>query len=379
MRYEANDAGIPNANRINVLHVGPGYGQRGGIASVLGELAARRASFERADIGTTIFETHGFQNTGSSLRFFSSDMPKFIFAARGADVVHFHVSERGSFYRKFALYMIAKAMRRRVVFHLHSGNFDRFVARADGVTRAAIRQFIGGADAVIGASSASARLLNQFRRNADDTSVVANFATDAEHDAMHGGSHDRPQACVQPYIAFAGRLSTQKGVDVLIEALGLLTRQGFDIALRLAGEGDTERWRGVANAHDVIDRVHFEGWLERDDKLSFYRNAFVFCLPSQFEAFGIAALEAMFCGVPVVATRVGGLEDLVSEGVTGYLVPPNDAEALAGRVRQLLENPALATRMKAAALSRAKQNYVAEAISERYVHCYRDITNGVAV
>ncbi|UQO37162.1 glycosyltransferase family 4 protein [Burkholderia cepacia] len=379
MRYEVNDARIPSANWINVLHVGPGYGQRGGIASVLGELAARRASFERVDIGTTIFETHGFKNAGSSLRFFSSDMPKFISAARGVDVVHFHVSERGSFYRKFVLYMIAKAMRRRVVFHLHSGNFDHFVARADGLTRAALHQFIGGADAVIGTSSASARLLNQFRRNADDTNVIANFATDAEHDAIHGGSHDRPRACVQSYIAFAGRLSTQKGVDVLIEALGILARQGFDIALRLAGEGDTERWRGVAHAHDVIDRVHFEGWLEGDDKLSFYRNAFVFCLPSQFEAFGIAALEAMFCGVPVVATRVGGLEDLVSEGVTGYLVPPNDAEAVADRVRQLLENPALATRMKDAALSRAKQDYVARAISERYVRCYRGITNGAAV
>ncbi|ALX14376.1 hypothetical protein P350_22755 [Burkholderia cepacia JBK9] len=379
MRCEVNDAGISNANRIDVLHVGPGYGQRGGIASVLGELAARRASFERAGIGTTIFETHGFRSAGSSLQFFSSDVPKFIRVARGADIVHFHVSERGSFYRKFTLYMIAKVMRRRVVFHLHSGNFGRFFASADGLTRAAMRQFIGGADLVIGTSSASMRLLNQFRGNADDTSIIANFATVAEYGAMHGHSHDRSQVCVRPYIAFAGRLSTQKGVDVLIEALGLLARQGFDLTLRLAGEGDVGHWRSVAGAHGVIDRVYFEGWLDGDDKLSFYRNAFVFCLPSQFEAFGIAALEAMFCGVPVVATRVGGLQDLISEGVTGYLVPPNDAEALACRVRQLLENPMLATRMKAAALSRAKQDYTAKTISEQYVRCYRDVTNGASV
>lgn len=376
MKRDMESSSISSANRINVLHVGPGHGQRGGIASVLRELAGQRPRFEHAGVGTTIFETHGFQDIGSSLQFFLSDLPRFILTARNADIVHFHVSERGSFYRKFALYVIAKAMRRHMVFHLHSGNFARFIARAGAVTRAAIRQFVGEADSVIGTSSASAQLLKQFRRRADDTYVIANFATDAEQGAMHAISYNNVHVRARPYIAFAGRLSTQKGVDVLIEALGLLVTSGRDIELRLAGEGNTEQWRALAEAHGVVDRVHFEGWLDGNEKLSFYRNAFVFCLPSQFEAFGIAALEAMFCGVPVVATRVGGLEDLISDGVTGYLVPPNDAGAIASRVRTLLGNQALAARTKAAALSRAKQKCTAEAISERYVHCYREIMKG---
>ncbi|WP_105133526.1 glycosyltransferase family 4 protein [Burkholderia sp. BE12] len=369
MRKIAMDAQAPaGTRRIRVLHVGPGYGQRGGIASVLSELMVQRDAFANASIQIAFFGTHGFSKVRDAASFAGLDVARFLRDVWRADIVHFHVSERGSFYRKLLLCRIAKFCRRRVVFHLHSGNFDRFAERAGPLTRMAVAWFVGGADATVGVSDACARVLNRFRSGAADAHVIANTAVDAQN--------ARPPVRAvphRPYVAFAGRLSEQKGLATLIEALAAVTPMGGSIDLVMAGDGDTRRWHDYAETLGVADRVRFAGWLAGSGKSRFYQEATLFCLPSRFESFGIAALEAMFYGVPVVATRVGGLAELVDDGVTGYLVEPDDAAALARAMYAIAIDPALRERMGQAARERAQRLYATEAVVGRYVDCYRQI------
>ncbi|XQF12340.1 glycosyltransferase family 4 protein [Burkholderia aenigmatica] len=354
---------------LSVLHVGPGRGQRGGIASVLDELAEQRERFTECGIRLAFFETQGFQHIGSVMRFLGLDLARFAIAIRATDVVHFHVSERGSFYRKWALSLLATLMRKQVVFHLHSGNFGRFASQSGRLTRASIRWFVGHADAVVGVSESGAAILNRFRAGAEDAMVIANSAGAAQRNATRTSNHE-PDAS-NPYIAFAGRLSQQKGVGTLIEALALLVTQGCDVHLRLAGDGDVGQWHARAVELGVAERVHFCGWLDEAGKSWLLRGASVFCLPSRFEAFGIAALEAMFLGVPVVASRVGGLCDLVEDGVSGCLVDPGDASALADSLRDLLCDAGRRKRMGAAGRDRACRLYAVEVVMAQYVDCYR--------
>ncbi|AOK07140.1 glycosyltransferase family 4 protein [Burkholderia sp. AU19243] len=369
MRKVATGMQEPARTRlIRVLHVGPGHGQRGGIASVLGELMAQRDAFANASIQIAFFGTHGFRKVRDAASFAWLDVARFLRDVWSADVIHFHVSERGSFYRKLFLCRIAKLCRRRVVFHLHSGNFDRFTERAGPLTRMAIEWFVGSADATVGVSEAGARVLNRFRNGAGDAHVIANTAVDAQNAPMSTMAvPDRT------YIAFAGRLSEQKGLATLIEALAALNAMGRSIDLVMAGDGDTQRWHDYAETLRVADNVRFAGWLAGSGKSRFYREALLFCLPSRFESFGIAALEAMFYGVPVVATRVGGLAELVDDGVTGYLVEPDDAPALARAMHAIASDPALRERMGRAARERAQRLYAAERVVARYVDCYRQI------
>lgn len=367
-----NPDGGFGVSRLSILHVGPGHGQRGGIASVLMELAEQRERFVEHGIFLAFFETHGFQRIGSALRFVTLDLARFAMALRTIDVVQFHVSERGSFYRKWMLSWLAMLMRKRVVFHLHSGNFGRFASQSDRLTRASIRWFVGHADAVIGVSESGAVILNRFRAGVEEARVIGNTASAAQRDACRL-SISRPHAS-RPYIAFAGRLSRQKGLDTLIEALARLVKQGCDVHLQLAGDGDVDGWRDYAVGLGVAERVHFTGWLDEAGKARLYRGASVFCLPSQFEAFGIAALEAMFYGVPVVASRVGGLCDLVDDGVTGHLVDPGNAVALADSLRLLMSDAERRTRMGAAGRDRACRLYAVEVVTAQYVDCYRGIT-----
>ncbi|HEM9001248.1 TPA: glycosyltransferase family 4 protein [Burkholderia cenocepacia] len=367
---KTNPSGCSRSHRVAVLHVGPGCGQRGGMASVMQELQDMGGQFADKGVESAFFETRGFRSLSAIARFFMRDIPQFVLASYSVEVVHFHVAARGSFYRKLILYAIAKLMRRRTVFHLHAGDFDQFLACADRATKRATRWFIGGSDVVIGVSASCAHVLNRFRRNAHDARVIGNTAAAAERDAsnaLHATCH------LRPYIAFAGRLTKQKGVDTLIDALAILAARGCDVDLELAGEGDIAHWRSHAEARNVLDRVRFSGWLDGASKARFYREASIFCLPSQFESFGIVALEAMFHGVPVVATRVGGLPELVVEGVTGHLVAHGSPGVLADAIHGLLRDRERAKRMGAAGRRRAYGSYSVDVIAAEYANCYGEI------
>ncbi|AOJ18072.1 glycosyl transferase family 1 [Burkholderia cenocepacia] len=358
------------SRHATVLHVGPGCGQRGGMASVMQELRDMGGQFAHEGVELAFFETRGFRSLSAIARFFLRDIPRFVLASYSVDVVHFHVAARGSFYRKLILYAIAKLMHRRTVFHLHAGDFDHFSACADRATKLATRWFVGGSDAAIGVSASCANVLNRFRGNAHDARVIGNTAAMAERDA----SNAFHATCrLRPYIAFAGRLTKQKGVDTLIDALAILAARGCDVDLELAGEGDIAHWRSHAEARNVLDRVRFAGWLDGASKARFYREASIFCLPSQFESFGIVALEAMFHGVPVVATRVGGLPELVVEGMTGYLVARGNPVVLADAMYGLLSDRERAKRMGAAGRRRAYGSYSVDAIATEYANCYGEI------
>lgn len=377
MRHDDRVTTTREASPLRVLHVGPGRGQRGGIASVLAELDAQFDRFQAEAVALSIFETHGFQSTKSLMCFLLLDIPGFLAALfKGVDLVHFHVSIRGSFYRKFMLYLLARFFGKQTIFHLHAGNFQQFWGNSGRLTRHAVSRFVRGADAVVAVSSAIAAELEVYRGGARGLYVIGNTAYRAE--AMAGmalhelpGLSDRTRA---PYVAFVGRLMEGKGIDELLEAMALLHREGVRIQLHLAGAGDIGRWSRAASGYGVSEQVRFVGWLQGDEKLRFYRDAAMFCMPSHFEAFGISTLEAMLIGRPVIGTKVGGFLDLVEDGVTGYLIHCGDVQALAERIRQLVQRPDIAHAMGQAAVSRAMSRYSVGAVADQYVCCYRNVS-----
>ncbi|MCQ1986172.1 glycosyltransferase [Arthrobacter sp. zg-Y844] len=169
-------------------------------------------------------------------------------------------------------------------------------------------------------------------------------------------------------IAAVGRLVPRKGVDLAIRALALLRDEGLeDVELLIVGgssdsaglESDPEARRllALARSLDVADRVLLRGQVPREQMPAVLRSAdAVVCAP-WYEPFGIVPLEAMACGVPVVASAVGGLIDTVVHGRTGLHVPPRDPAALAAALSELLQNPRYARRLGVAGKQRASARY----------------------
>ena len=156
------------------------------------------------------------------------------------------------------------------------------------------------------------------------------------------------------YILFVGRLVPQKGVDLLLRAFGVLLHRCPETHLVIVGDGEQELYlRRVARWLGIFHRVKFVNWQSGEKLVDYYKRAQVVVAPSYYEPFGIVALEAMACGRPVIASRVGGLEEFIEDGVQGYLVPVGDYLQLAQRLAYLILNPELRIQMGKAARAKA--------------------------
>ena len=167
-------------------------------------------------------------------------------------------------------------------------------------------------------------------------------------------------------LLLVGRLQHQKGVDVLLEALSGLAERDR-IRLLLVGDGP----KRAALAEQVKQlgleaQVDFCGWTDRDRMPSRYRSAEIFVLPSRDEGMPNVVLEAMASGLPVVATRISGSEELVIDGETGFLVPCEDAAALGNRLSVLIRDAALRQRMGRAGRQRIEETFQWRRVADAY-------------
>ena len=193
-----------------------------------------------------------------------------------------------------------------------------------------------------------------------------------------------------PYVLFVGRITRQKGVVHLVDAVKHLPA-GMQVVL-CAGSPDTPEMEQEMRAHveaaSAADGkiVWIEKMVTKQEAIELYSNCRVFCCPSVYEPFGIINLEAMACGAPVVASAVGGIPEVVVDGVTGRLVPfdadpvtgfPLDADRfardLAARIAELMANPSLCARMGAAGRKRVEETFAWEAIAAQTVELYRSL------
>jgi glycosyltransferase involved in cell wall biosynthesis len=180
----------------------------------------------------------------------------------------------------------------------------------------------------------------------------AGRATGSRTAVVHNGVHDpaTPETVAPPAggrrrLVLVGRLSERKGQDVAVRALALLADQGHDAELVLVGDCFAGYEHVVTGLEDLVsdlglaDRVTFTGF---SDPVPHLAAADVVLVPSRVEPFGLVAVEALLMARPVVASRVGGLPEIVADGSTGRLVDPGDPVALAAVIGELLADPARA-------------------------------------
>lgn len=172
-----------------------------------------------------------------------------------------------------------------------------------------------------------------------------------------------------PVVLFAGRLASNKGLPHLVRAFEAVRAKHKQARLVLAGED--QGWRARLEASGVP--MLFTGHLDDATYRSALAAADVLVLPSEWEAFGIVLAEAMACGTPCIATRVGGAPDVVSDGVTGRLVEYGDVDALARAMDELLADPEMRARMGSAGVARSFAAFSWDAVVERTEALYAEL------
>lgn len=181
----------------------------------------------------------------------------------------------------------------------------------------------------------------------------------------------------EPTLLYLGRLKRYKRVDLIIRALARLRDAGVRARLIIAGQGDAapelHRLRDDLDLGGLID---FPGFVSTKDKREYFRRSWVHLLTSPKEGWGITNIEAAACGTPTIASDSPGLRDSVLDGITGFLVPHGDLEALTARIEQLLADPALRERLGAQARAFAEDFSWEQAANRTEAHL-RHVGGGV--
>jgi len=242
------------------------------------------------------------------------------------------------------------------------------------------RHLVHALDRVVAATEHERRLLRQIYRVPPSSVAVIPLGVDLDQFSPVGaegrGAVRRRLGLPEDerIILAVGRIEPLKGLDVLIQSLSAMSTRAR-VGLYIIGgderaRPELDRLDAIARAFRVQERVHFLGSRPHEDLPDYYRAADVVAVPSFYESFGLVAVEAMASGVPVVASRVGGLASTVVDGRTGYLIAWRCPEPFAEKFDLLFENEELRLALGAAARRRMEESYswggVADAVAALY-------------
>ena len=344
----------------SVLMFGTEPAGRGGVAAVISVLlgleTARRC-------GVRFIATHAEVGALRKLALFGAAVLALLWACCMARprIVHVHAASRASFVRKSLLLAIARAAGCRTVFHLHGGEFELFATREAGpLLRRWIRHTLEASSVVLVLAPSWAEVMQGLAPRAR-VQLLPNAVPLAPPD----------EAARQPgRILFLGRPETAKGIGELLDAVAGLAARDPAVQLVVGGAGDLAAVQAQAARLGIGARVSVLGWISRDQVERELAQASVLALPSYNEGLPMAVLEAMAAGKAVVASAVGGLPQLITDGENGLLVAPRDSAALTAALARLLDDEALRARLGAAARRTIEAGYSSAAMEQRLEAVY---------
>jgi glycogen(starch) synthase len=177
-----------------------------------------------------------------------------------------------------------------------------------------------------------------------------------------------------PTLLCLGRLQKQKGFDLALTAVASINQRFPDLRLVMAGDGPerTQLEQQVSKLH-LKDAVKFIGWVSPEEVPALINTATVILMPSRWEGLPSVALQASVMARPIVAARVGGLPEIVLDGYTGLLIPPEDHQALANAITILLERPSMSVTLGQAARQRVQEVFSWQRCVDAYAAVYQTL------
>lgn len=238
---------------------------------------------------------------------------------------------------------------------------DVRLAMGNSVARSALRRVLASSEAV---TTVSSWLAAQVRSMAPASNPMVAPMPVATHLFTPGGARHARR------LLFVGRLNAQKGIALLLDAIAVMR---LPVELDVVGDGtDREALLAHATRLGIGARVHWHGALPQPQLLGFYRAATAVVVPSREEGFGLVAVEAQLCETPVVAFASGGLPDTIEHRVTGYLMPPGDAAALASTLDGVVASE-VRHEVGRAGRQSALARFSPESVARRYRQLYDSV------
>jgi len=313
-----------------ILFIGPNYrAHRGGIGAVLDVYARNISPFKF----TPSFD--GNYNGIRKVRLYLLCLFKVFFRLstdREIQIVHIHGASKGSFYRKYLLFLMVRYIfRKKVAYHMHGGGFSQFYAHSSFWQKKLIEHFVNSTDILI---CLSRSWECYFKGHFKTKSIIV------INNPIEQVNNITINKIFTIEFLFLGKICDAKGVFDLLTVI----KENADFykhkaRFRFGGNGETARLKKFISEHHLESFVSFEGWVSGAEKHQMLSRANVFLLPSYKEGLPMSILEAMNYGLPVIATTVGGIPEVLKSGNNGFLMDPGDKKALKADIDYFIDHP----------------------------------------
>lgn len=320
-----------------ILFIAPDISVKGGISTVIKGLLGTSLS-QKYNIKLVVSHVDGLkvlklvQAIGGLLK------TAYSLTFEHIDIVHIHGGDITSVKRKYFYFRLVKLFKRKVIYHFHGASFLEQYPSASPAWKNRIKALLEESDMVICLSNSWGKSIMRIAPKSN-VQVIYNSVP------LPALDEEKRSEKKIVNITFLGLIGERKGIFDLLEVILRLITDGCNIHLTVGGNGDISHLNNEIALKDLKNYVTYAGWIVGVAKDKLLRNTDIFVLPSYGEGMPMTILEAMSYAIPVISTNVGGVPELVQEGVTGYIVEPGNLDQLFQKMKRLIIDQPLRTSM----------------------------------
>lgn len=348
-------------NKLRVLMIGPDRSVHGGISAMVNSYyqVGLDKEVNLKYIGTMKESSKARKLGVAVLAYF-----RFLASLSECDIVHVNVASDKSFIRKSFFIKAAKRHGKKIVIHQHGGDFKNFYKnQLNDYWKKKVREILNMADVMLVLTDSWREYFGGFI-DIDKIQVLPNGVV-YHGDDIGAGPHDMNK------VLFLGRICKEKGINELIDAVTELRKDHPDLKLLLGGIYEEPSLK--IKVEENQDFIQYLGWVSGNEKDKYLEECGILVQPSYFEGFGISVVEGMQHGCVVVASEVGGIPEIIDDGIDGILVLAKDSKALSNGIRQALDDKELADKLVENAKTKVQSRYSMHDNLKRLVSIYREL------
>jgi glycosyltransferase involved in cell wall biosynthesis len=258
---------------------------------------------------------------------------------RRPNVVHVCTASYWSFWENSLYILISKLFAKKTLFHIHGGGFERFYKKSNRLGKYLISRMLNLSDRIVVLSST---WKNVFENIVPKKKIIIlnNFVTFSQYAGMRNEAKFPNSPITVLFVGGVG--AKQKGFYDIIKAIPQVLKEYENIIFLFVA---CSKNAAISQNEELCSHTKFVGYLDGCDKIAAFVNSTIFILPSYAEGLPITMLEAMAAGLPIIATPVGAISEVISEGINGFLIEPGDYEALAKKILTLAQDEKLRQQM----------------------------------
>lgn len=344
-----------------ILMIGPNRKSQGGISAVVNEWLGS-AMQEKADIRYLDCSVDGSKTVKFAVG--CRSLFQTLLFVRKFDLVHIHMGGGNSYYRERYFVKAAVCAEVPVILHIHDGLFRiLWEERSDQSGQERIKKTLEACARVVVLSAEMEDYIRSHVSEAIRTICIPNGVV-----------------CYPPVlpkqrgtVLFLGHFDDNKNADVIVRAMGLLKERGLAAKAYFCGDGDVDGHLKLVRQLGLEDTCEYLGWVSGQEKQGLLDRCAIFCLPSKNEAMPVSLLEAMSNCLAAVVTPVGGMLDIVDDGMTGRFVAIGDEGSLADVLCDLIEHESLRSEMANAGRRKVLELFSVDVTINRVLGLYGEV------